>query len=613
VSEFVAPSERSSDVGSSAPLSRASDVEREVALECVRTMYAQVPSSFAAGMGVTLYMTVTMWNHAPHRYIAYFVLAMLAAQIYRFAVFFSYRRSQVSVDDASRWANRYMIYMLMAGIVWGAAPLLFFRAESPLSQVFTMCGVYGVAAGSVPAHAYHPPTLRAFLLPIFGAVMVRMLMLGTPQHVALGVASLFYMGILLSFGHVQHRAARETIRMRFENVALVERLRVQKGQAEAAQRRAEQADFAKSQFLAAASHDLRQPLHALGLFSATLRELALDGKQRNVVEQIYHSIDSLEALFDELLDVSKLDAGYVRPSMSHFPIQRVLDELATRYRALADDKGLAFTLRPSPAVVRSDPALLERVLGNLVGNAIRYTNSGGVLLACRKRRDALQIDVWDTGIGIAENQQPKIFEEFFQIGNPERDRRKGLGLGLPIAQRIGALLGTPIELRSVPGRGSVFRIRVPFGDPAAVVQPPVSSRRSSDALSGRCVVVIDDEASIRDGMRDLLSKWGCTPIVASSPDEAVTSALRAEVVPALIVADYRLRGDATGADAVAMLRARFGASLPALLITGDTAPERLREAAESGLHVLHKPVRPAQLRALCNHLLTATAGDNSVS
>jgi CheY-like chemotaxis protein len=165
----------------------------------------------------------------------------------------------------------------------------------------------------------------------------------------------------------------------------------------------------------------------------------------------------------------------------------------------------------------------------------------------------------------------------------------------------------------VPGRGSVFRIRVPLGEQAAVVQPSAPAFGGSDALGGRCVVVIDDEAAIRDGMRDLLAKWGCQPIVASSPAEAVDSAARAELVPALIVADYRLRGGSTGTDAVAALRARFGSSLPALLITGDTAPERLREAAESGLHVLHKPVRPAQLRALCNHLLTAAAGHHSVS
>jgi signal transduction histidine kinase/CheY-like chemotaxis protein len=570
-------------------------------------MYRQTRNSIAAALGVTLYMVVTLWRREPHATIAYFLGLQALSQLHRLWVLLGYRRAELSVENSALWARRYSQYMFGAGVVWGCAGILFFRPQSPLSQMFTMCGLYGISGGAVTGHAYHPPALRAFLLPIFGLVFVRLLTLGSAEYVALGVASLFYMSILLAFCQVQHRSVTESMQIRFENADLISELQVQKANAEQAKARAEQADLAKSRFLAAASHDLRQPLHALSLFSATLRELELDAKQRSVVEQIYRNIDSLEALFDELLDISKLDAGYIRPNIVDFPIQRVLAVLHTRYGALAQEKAVDFRVRSSTAVVRSDAALLERVLGNLVANAIRYTERGGVLVGCRKRGAALVVAVWDTGIGIASTQHERIFEEFFQLGNPERDRRNGLGLGLPIARRMARLLDTEIELESVLGRGSCFAIRIALGDPAEVTRIAPEPTVSGDALAGRCVVVIDDEPSIRVGMHELLAQWGCTSVEAASAQDAIAKLEAERLSPELVLADYRLTDHALGSDAIHELRQRFGSELPALLITGDTAPARLREAKQSGLHVLHKPVRPAQLRALCNYLLTRSS------
>ncbi|MES1179468.1 MAG: hybrid sensor histidine kinase/response regulator [Myxococcales bacterium] len=578
--------------------------ELEIRTECVRTLYKQIPNSMAAALGVTAYLVITLWRHAPHAFLGYFLALQAASQVHRLAILRAYRRGTLTVHNSERWAHRYTFYMLGAGLVWGVAGLLFLRPQNPIAQVFTMCGLYGISGGAVSGNAYHPPALRAFVMPIFGIVFVRLLSLGSAEYVALGTASLFYMLILLLFCRVQNKSVLESMQIRFENADLVAELQLQKASAEAAKARAEQADLAKSRFLAAASHDLRQPLHALSLFSATLRELELDVRQREVVEQIYRNIDSLEALFDELLDISKLDAGYIRPSIVDFPIQRVLDALRTRYAPLADDKALSFRVKGCRATVRSDAALLERVLGNLVANAIRYTHTGGVLVGCRKRGQTLTIAVWDSGIGIASEQHERIFEEFFQLGNPERDRRNGLGLGLPIARRIVHLLGSELSLHSTPGRGSVFALSVGLGDPGVVVQAPAELAVSGDALAGRCVIVIDDEASIRQGMHELLSQWGCTSLEAASAGQALELLASARAVPELVLADYRLAGGNNGEAAVRLLRERFGAALPALLITGDTAPERLREAKQSGLHVLHKPVRPAQLRALCNYLLT---------
>ena len=594
-----------------APARVSAERQRDIHTECVRTMYRQTPNSIAAALGVTLYMVVTLWRSVPHAAIGLFLGLQALSQAHRAWVLVRYRKVTLTSENSQLWAQRYSRYMLGAGLVWGIAGVLFLRPQNPLSQVFTMCGLYGIAGGAVPGHAYHPPALRAFVVPIFGLVFLRMLTLGSAEYVALGVASLFYMSILLAFCGVQNKSVTESVLVRFENADLISELRIQKSHAEQAKAHAEQADLAKSRFLAAASHDLRQPLHALSLFSATLRELELDEKQRGVVEQIYRNIDSLEALFDELLDISKLDAGYIRPTVVDFPMQPVLDVLDTRYRPLAREKSLSFRIRGSAAVVRSDAALLERVLGNLVGNAIRYTRTGGVLVACRRRGRKLVVAVWDTGIGIAQEQHERIYEEFFQLGNSERDRKNGLGLGLPIAKRMARLLDTEIELRSVPGRGSRFGLGIALGDPSAVARKPPELLVSGDALAGRCVVVIDDEPSIRAGMHELLTQWGCRSIETATAAEAIQRLSAAALVPELVLADYRLSEKEVGPAAVRRLREHFSATLPALLITGDTAPERLREAKQTGLHVLHKPVRPAQLRALCNYLLTRGSPSNA--
>jgi signal transduction histidine kinase/CheY-like chemotaxis protein len=587
-----------------APARASAQLSARIDDECTRVMYRQVPNSFTAAMGVTLYLIITLWRNVPHAWLGYWLCIQALAQVHRFWVWFGYRRAPVTAERNAFWRRRYAEYMFFAGLVWGLAALLFFRSESALAQVFTMCALYGIAGGAVSGNAYHPPALRAFVLPIFSAVMLRTLLIGRAEYIALGVASLFYLGILLLFCRVQHRSVLESIQIRFENLDLVEALKAKTADAERAKAKAEQADLAKSRFLAAASHDLRQPLHALGLFSATLRELELDQEQRAVVEQIYRNIDSLEALFDELLDISKLDAGYVHANPSHFAVQRLFDALDARYAPLAKEKGLFLRVRRSDQVLCSDPLLLERVLGNLVSNAIRYTTRGGVLVACRQRGQHAELGVWDTGIGVPREQQSRIFEEFFQIGNPERDRRKGLGLGLAIASRTARLLDTAIELRSELGRGSLFSLRVPLGDASAIEEPTSQAPASGDALTGCTVIVIDDEVSILEAMKELLARWGCEPIVARSAEQASLLARELSAKPALIVADYRLEGGTTGAQAVAELRRHFGRELPALLVTGDVAPERLAEAKQSGLHVLHKPLRPAQLRAMCNYLLT---------
>jgi signal transduction histidine kinase len=575
-------------------------------LECVRTLYRQLPNSFAAAMGVTLYMVVTEWSYAGAATIGLWLALQGAAQVCRFGIWRAYRRVRLTEANADAWSWIYAGYMGLAGVVWGACAFLFFRTDQPITQALTMCGLYGIAAGSVPGNAYSPKGLYAFIGVIFGAVMIRMLQIGDLGHIALGLASLFFAAIMLAFCRVQRRTLIEGFRIRFENVELVAALQAQTQAAEAARARAEQASLAKSQFLAAASHDLRQPLHALSLFAASLDGLRLDDEGRQVVARIQDNVGALEGLFNALLDVSKLDAGVVRATPTAVDVAALFGRIAGYSASGAEAKGLRLRFARCRYQALADPMLLEQILGNLVANALRYTETGAVVVGCRRAgRGLIAFEVRDSGVGIAEADTARIFEEFVQLANPERDRCKGLGLGLAIAQRTAALMDAAITVRSAPGRGSVFRFELPLAPPA---DGTAASARPAglDRVDGLSVLVIDDEEGIRDGLTRLLGQWGARIDVACGIDEA-TALLREGRRYGVVLADHRLRGGEDGLAAIDAVRALQHPPPAACVVTGDMSANLLAEARRRELPLLHKPVRPAQLRAVLNHLAAAGA------
>lgn len=394
-------------------------------------------------------------------------------------------------------------------------------------------------------------------------------------------------------------------------------LQTQLAATETAREEAEKANLAKSRFLAAASHDLRQPLHALGLFASALNDTTQDPESRSLVSHINQSIGALSTLFNEVLDVSKLDAGAISPSFRNVSLQRVFERIADALWADAESRLLRLRLVPNHFVVRSDPVLLERILRNLVHNAIRYTSHGGVVVGARRRGNRLNVEVWDTGIGIAADDQAKIFEEFYQVGNPERDRSRGLGLGLAIVKRLSDLLEHPLTVRSKVGRGSVFCVSMEMSDAPADAAPttatPAAPEMHTDALRDKCVTIIDNEPSVREGMAALLASWHCEAIVAADEHEAVTALIAANRKPALLIVDYRLRDQVIGIDVIQALRARFGQDIPAVIVSGESSAEELAHIKKSGLPMLHKPVSPAKLRSLVFYLSTSTNTRNTDS
>ncbi|PWC45856.1 hypothetical protein TSO221_15715 [Azospirillum sp. TSO22-1] len=356
---------------------------------------------------------------------------------------------------------------------------------------------------------------------------------------------------------------------------------------------AEKAALSKSKFLAAASHDLRQPMQALLLFAGTLENHVHDERGRASLRHLQRGLDALKDLLDSLLDVSRLDAGVIQPVMREFPIAEVLDEVDASYAAVCRGMGLDWRVAPCGVTIRSDPTLLRRVLRNLIENAVRFTRDGFIHVECRCDDRHLRIAVRDSGIGIPADEIERIFDEFHQIGNSERDRQQGLGLGLAIVRRIADLLGFQVTVASEPGRGTVFAFEVPLGDAQPVISSDVPRAVPGDC--DRFALVIDDDAMVLMALETMLRTWGYEVLASGSADEALDRLRDIGRSPDLLVADYRLRDGSVGTEAVLRIRERFGRDIPGILLTGELGPECQRDAAAHGLHVVYKPVTPRQL------------------
>jgi signal transduction histidine kinase/CheY-like chemotaxis protein len=367
---------------------------------------------------------------------------------------------------------------------------------------------------------------------------------------------------------------------------------------------AEKANRAKTDFLAAASHDLRQPLHAMQMYIAALRQKSNNPEVSSIIENIDAVSVSTARLLSALLDVSQLESGAIKPQYEAFSIQDILRRVYRSFSPAAKQKNLDFRLIPCSASVNSDPVLLERILGNFMSNAVRYTQSGRVLIGCRRRSGKISVEVWDTGCGIPKNETHAIFEDFYQIDNLERDRSKGLGLGLGIAQRLTACLGHEIECDSIVDLGSRFAVLVETVASKPQIESEVLQLENRPwDLSGICVLLIEDDKEVLQATQQLLISWGCKVYLGRHLDDVLRVIEEPNITsPNIIIADNRLPGDANGMEVSTRVQLVLGCAIPTVIVTGDVEEKHIRNIAEQGYRVLTKPVQPAKLRALISHL-----------
>lgn len=578
-------------------MSDAARLEQRLLAAQLRVIIGQSPQGVATPALLGAISAALVWQSAP-RVPLLVTLTCLFVTLTTWVLFYRhFKRVGIDDRDAERWASRTFWQTLAHGLCWGAYSLVAFPASATY-QSLLVAFMYGLVAGDVVVDGPHFKTFVAFAVPTLLPVVVRCFVEGTVVSVASGAAGLVGLGQGMFAALSSSRVNEQAILARFENQALLEEVEKQKEQALEARSRAEAANREKSRFLAAASHDLRQPMHALRLFASAALGTTSDAERKQIVERIDGSVASLSALFDSLLEVSRLDAGALEPRLVTVRLRPLLAELTAEHASAAREKGLILRVHARDFNVRTDPVLLGRLLRNLLSNALRYTERGGVLLACRRRGNKARLEVWDTGVGIPPELQTQVFDEFFQIGNPERDRRNGVGLGLSIVARIAALLGYGVEVASRVGQGSRFAVELLLHD-APESEKTTRKLPNDGALFGVLVVVLDDEPEILSAMSLWLRQYGCHVVAAESLAQARAQLATEGATPDLLITDYRLRDGETGMNAARELRAEHGADLPVLIVTGDSSVD----ISGAGLKLLKKPVAREQLEQAMLELL----------
>ncbi|HEY7638168.1 MAG TPA: hybrid sensor histidine kinase/response regulator [Steroidobacteraceae bacterium] len=573
----------------------------------IRSIYRNTPPGTLGTAAAVIFLTAVLaYIDAIDTRKALVLGVMVAVQACaRLLLYRAYRRSAHAELRWRYWGLLFTTGTAVGGFVIGGGIVWIMSTGRVELQSIALLLIFAFTSGALSAYAAYLPAFLAFLSAISIAPLIWLFVHGGAVYNALAVMQVMWLVAVSEQARRTAAAFTESVMLRFENLDLVEKLQREKLAAELA-------NAAKSRFLAAASHDLRQPVHALSLFVAAMRPHSMDAEARSILDHVDESVRSMGSLFGGLLDISRLDAGVVEVSKMPVAVQPLLERACHDYAVQAQAKGLQLVLHQCSLSVMSDALLLERVLRNIIANAVAYTDRGRIVIGCRRGREQLSIQVWDTGRGIPASEQEHVFQEFYQLGNPERDRTKGVGLGLAIVRRLTQLLQHRLIVRSEPGHGSMFAVSAPYA--ASSAAPSLNTGEFALPLLARgvgLILVIDDEVSIQIAMKSLLESWGYEAITAGSCDEMLERIATHHTAPRLIISDYRLRDNASGIDAIERLRTEYNDEIPGMLITGDTAADRLREAQESGFLLLHKPVPNHRLRASIAHLIES--GDKAVA
>lgn len=577
------------------------ELEQKIRAEKIRLIYHQGPVLVFGSTFCALIITIFLWRSLPQSGLLIWMGSLAVTCWLRYQVIRAYHKADAATRLDSNWGPYFWCGTLVAGVIWGVWPLMFYDQYNTEFLLLISTIFAGMVAVSAASGGIYLPSFLSFSVPLILPLCIVHLRSDTDSLQLTG-------GLLMMFLAVNYflasRGSRQTdalLRAQFQNQDLLDRLADEKATAE-------RAVVAKSRFLAAASHDLRQPLHAMGLFLSALKRRENNPEQLSIINEMSQSADALNGLFNSLLDVSRLDAEIIDFNPDHYRLHELFDRVRATFIQQAEAKGLELVVNASSNVVYTDAILLERVLRNLVANAVKYTDSGRIsLVSLSDAAGNPVITLSDTGIGIPLEERDNVFTEYHQLDNPERDRGKGLGLGLSIVRRLCDLMDIPLTMESTVGVGTIFRLTIPAGDPLQVGQGIDPANRPEGALSSDpTILVIDDEKTVLSSMRTTLQDFGCNVLLAESAREALKVMALGDSPPSVVVSDYRLRGDHNGVDAVSVVRESLGRDIPGVIVTADTSPEKLRELVDSGLHVLHKPVRSKELHEVLRSVLENT-------
>jgi signal transduction histidine kinase len=579
-------------------------LEERVLREQVATLYASVRTGSLVQLGITTIFWIVFYIQLRNNAILVWA-AIHFVQSVRVLISLgqAYSRAPDAASQSRLWERRHSREVFISGCIWGMAPWVFLPANNmALAAVLTLF-ILGKFTMGMISMVVSKRAVTNYVVPMALGLSSALVWRGDAMHVFLGCASVAYAASMLVFSRRLHQMLTDALVVRFEREALAEQLSEQVAITQ-------RASNDKTRFFAAASHDLRQPLHAIALFGAVLDKELTGRAEHTHAARLMDAVHALSVSLDTMLDVSQLDAGVIKPEKRPVPLSATLEALNQMFAVRANQKGLELRVRASRLWVHTDPQLLQRMLSNLIENALKFTTQGGVIVTARVRKEVVWLDVRDSGMGIAADNIDSIFDEFYQVGNAGRDRTQGLGIGLALVRRLSRLLGHPVQVSSRVGKGSRFRVILPMA-PEPSAPGRLRSTKPQDPWVPqklpRRVLVIDDEADICEAIAALLGLHGVTVVAVSNEADArlaLQRAIQASLPFDALLCDYRLQGGIDGLEASLRLRRSFAPQLPLLIITGETAPARLQRIYDLGVPVLFKPAEASELLQALSKLQT---------
>ena len=569
----------------------------QIKQEQIRTLYTQSVYLFLGLLVLMAGILIYFLDKTDNVALLVWFVVNVSLLILRAILVKRFHKISPQGESVYTWGKLFALSSFLSGCLWGIFPIIFIEAGDLVGTTLMIIVLMGMLSTSMVPLSSYIPAYISFSIPAMLPLIVRLL--SSSSSMLLLVGSLFTAALIahVAFSFVINRNLATSLQLRFENLDLLKGLEEQK-------ERAEKANKDKSRFLAATSHDLRQPLHAMDLYLGALKNVLSTGEQHELLAKSQSSSKALAELLNALMDISRLDAGSINIDKKTLALKPLLDEICQSMQGQAAQQHLSLKCNVDDVNVYSDPILFARMVRNLLSNAIKHSKGSQVFISTEHQGDNVTLNIIDNGKGIVDTELENIFSEFYQLNNPERDRNKGLGLGLAIVKRIAHQLEHAISVSSVLAQGSTFSIRLPVKNEAEEIQQTQSDIERFD-LSGLFTIIIEDEASVRDAMRLLLRSWDCEVLMGDSL-AAIDEALDQADYPApdIIISDYRLRQNQTGLEAVKSLRHRFERDIPAIVVTGDTGKEIAQQISRQRCTVAYKPVNADNFQAMIAALIS---------
>lgn len=559
----------------------------------LESIHPQLKFLFLGVLSLTFVLVAVFWNKADISILLSWAIASCAAIILRSA-FVVYSIKFVNQQNVQMHALIFAAGSLASGLIWATTSFLFLNPQDNVSLIIIVVLLLGSSAGSLVTLSSYLPAFYAYNVSILAPLAWVLLTQPNPDIAWIGILVIIFLIAMIGYSHAVNGALKKYIAMRFNNEKLLIDIRMQRDFAE-------KANIEKSQYLAATSHDLRQPLQALQLYLSNLERLQTTSEQHLLITKALNTSDNLNKLLRALMDVSRLDSGDVELNMSCVDLGTLVNRLAQEFQPIAEQRQIDLSILSPHFYAYTDELLLTRCLRNLICNAFDHARASKIeIIISSFDDDYVQLSIIDNGIGISHLERDNIFSEFYQLQNPERDRKKGLGLGLAIVKKLTVLLGHPLQLETSLGKGSQFSMTLKR---SALLPLTDNSELNSIDLSGLFIVVVDDDPDICEAMDLTLKNWGCEIIICNSTQELIDEFGRLNYsVPDLIIADYRLQENKTGIATIQQVRQFFDSHIPAILVSGDTSESINRQIRQIDCQFQHKPISTANLKHIIHDL-----------